>query len=92
MVSVVWDEELAAAYDEVYAWEAAPSVVEPITGILAELAAGGAALEFAVGTGRIALALSARGVPVTGIELSIQAGYWVGKLRFGWHTVKVAAW
>jgi len=38
------------------------SVVEPIAGVLAALAGGGAALEFAVGTGRIALALRARGV------------------------------
>jgi SAM-dependent methyltransferase len=45
-------------------------VVSPIAGLLAELASGGAALEFGVGTGRIALALSALGVAVTGIELS----------------------
>lgn len=70
MASVVWDAEFAAVYDDVYAWEADPSVVEPITGVLAGLAGGGAALEFAVGTGRVALALSARGVAVTGIELS----------------------
>ena len=70
MASIVWDEELAAVYDDVYAWQAEPSAVEPITRVLAELAGGGAALEFGVGTGRIALALSARGVAVTGIELS----------------------
>jgi hypothetical protein len=66
----MWGAELAAVYDNVYAWEAEPSVVEPITGVLAELAGSGAALELAAGTGRIALALSARGVAVTGIELS----------------------
>ena len=38
--------------------------------VLAELAGDGAALELAVGTGRVALPLAARGVPVTGIELS----------------------
>ncbi|MBA3311452.1 MAG: class I SAM-dependent methyltransferase [Nocardioidaceae bacterium] len=38
--------------------------------LLAELAGGGGALEFAVGTGRIALPLAARGVQVHGIELS----------------------
>ncbi|MFY9927047.1 MAG: class I SAM-dependent methyltransferase [Streptosporangiaceae bacterium] len=70
MASVVWEAELAAVYDDVYAWEAEPSVVEPIAVGLAALAGGGAALEFAVGTGRVALALSARGVAVTGIELS----------------------
>ncbi len=37
---------------------------------LAELADGGRALEFAIGTGRIALPLQDRGVPVAGIELS----------------------
>lgn len=70
MASVVWEAELAAVYDDVYAREAEPSVVEPIAGVLAGLAGSGAALEFAVGTGRVALALSARGVAVTGIELS----------------------
>lgn len=38
--------------------------------LLTELAGTGSALEFAIGTGRIALPLAARGVPVDGIELS----------------------
>ena len=38
--------------------------------ILTELARGGPALEFAVGTGRVAIPLSARGISVHGIELS----------------------
>ena len=38
--------------------------------LLAELAGEGAALEFAIGTGRIALPLAQRGVEVHGIELS----------------------
>jgi SAM-dependent methyltransferase len=37
---------------------------------LAELAAGGPALELAVGTGRVAIPLAERGVDVSGIELS----------------------
>ena len=37
---------------------------------LADLASGGRALEFAIGTGRIALPLAARGTCVDGIELS----------------------
>jgi SAM-dependent methyltransferase len=41
-----------------------------VVDLLASLTADGAALEFAVGTGRVALALSARGVAVSGIELS----------------------
>lgn len=38
--------------------------------VLADLAAGQCALEFAIGTGRVALPLAARGVDVEGIELS----------------------
>ena len=37
---------------------------------LVELTDGGAAMEFAIGTGRVAVPLAARGVPVAGIELS----------------------
>jgi SAM-dependent methyltransferase len=44
--------------------------VEPIVDFLAEAAGVGAALELGIGTGRIALPLAARGVPVHGIELS----------------------
>jgi hypothetical protein len=47
-----------------------PAAIEPVVDLLAELAGDGAALELAIGTGRIALPLAARGVPVTGIELS----------------------
>jgi SAM-dependent methyltransferase len=47
-----------------------PAAVEPAVAVLSELADGGRALEFALGTGRIALPLSARGVEVCGIELS----------------------
>jgi SAM-dependent methyltransferase len=68
--SITWGQEFAEAYDAIYAYEAEPSVLDPMVALLAELARGGPALEFAVGTGRVALALSARGVPVTGIELS----------------------
>ena len=47
-----------------------PAVVDPAVDLLVELAGGGRALELAIGTGRIALPLSQRGVPVYGIELS----------------------
>jgi SAM-dependent methyltransferase len=67
---VTWGPELAEVYDETYAAMFEPSVLDPMTGFLAELAQGGPALEFAVGTGRVALALSARGTPVHGLELS----------------------
>jgi SAM-dependent methyltransferase len=44
--------------------------VEPAVDFLAELAGDGAALELGIGTGRIALPLSQRGVRVCGIDLS----------------------
>jgi SAM-dependent methyltransferase len=70
MGSIVWDAEIAEVYDATYAALAAPSVVDPMVDLLALLAGDGAALEFAIGTGRVALPLSARGIPVQGIELS----------------------
>ncbi|HWL34620.1 MAG TPA: class I SAM-dependent methyltransferase [Frankiaceae bacterium] len=70
MGSVTWGQEIADGYDETYRDEAQPAVLDPIVDLLAELAGDGRALEFAVGTGRVALPLSARGVPVSGIELS----------------------
>jgi trans-aconitate methyltransferase len=63
-------EQIAARYDEDEAEMFEPSVVEPAVDFLAGLARGGAALELAVGTGRIALPLADRGVPVHGIDLS----------------------
>ena len=70
MPSVEWGPDIAAAFDTTYAHLATPDVVDPMVDVLAELAGAGRALEFAVGTGRIALALSARGIDVHGIELS----------------------
>lgn len=70
MGSVVWGREIAEAYDSNVASMLDPAVVEPAVDRLALLAGSGAALEFAVGTGRVALPLRARGVPVHGIELS----------------------
>lgn len=64
-------EAVAARYDESSAEMFADDVVEPVAGFLAGLAGGGGrALEFGVGTGRIALPLARRGVEVHGIELS----------------------
>ena len=62
-------ESVAADYDAP-GGDNAPEVVQPAVDVLAELADGGPALELAIGTGRIAVPLAARGVPVTGIELS----------------------
>ena len=65
-----FDERVAARYDESAADMFDPEVVEPAVDLLAELAGGGRALELGIGTGRIALPLARRGVPVHGIELS----------------------
>jgi SAM-dependent methyltransferase len=70
MASIMWDSEMAEVYDESYAEEFDPAVLDPMVSALAELANGRSAVEFAVGTGRVALALAERGVMVRGIELS----------------------
>jgi len=70
MGSIVWGREIAEVYDATYAAKFEPSVLEPMIDVLVELARGGPALEFAVGTGGVALPLSARGISVSGIELS----------------------
>ena len=70
MTKNYFDEDVAARYDDSSGPEFDPEVVGRTVDVLAELAGDGAALEFAVGTGRIALPLAARGVPVSGIELS----------------------
>ncbi|MFC3996710.1 class I SAM-dependent DNA methyltransferase [Nocardiopsis sediminis] len=66
----IWDDEAARSYDTPGVGMFAPEVLEPAVDRLAELAGGGRALEFAIGTGRVAVPLAQRGVPVTGIELS----------------------
>lgn len=66
----VWTAEVAKRYDTADASLFAPEVLGPTVDRLAELAGDGGALEFAIGTGRVAVPLVARGIPVTGIELS----------------------
>ena len=64
-----FDESVAARYDsdeEMFD----PAVVDPVIDLLVEIAGSGRALELGIGTGRIALPLAQRGVPVHGIELS----------------------
>lgn len=63
-------EEVAAGYDDSSGEQFDPDVIATTVEVLAELAGDGAALELAVGTGRVALPLAARGVRVSGIELS----------------------
>ncbi|MFD6417053.1 class I SAM-dependent DNA methyltransferase [Streptomyces sp. NPDC060194] len=66
----IWDTRAAQAYDTPGTGMFAPEVLGPTVDRLVELASGGSALELAVGTGRVAVPLAERGVPVTGIELS----------------------
>ena len=65
-----FDEPVAARYDESSAEMFDPAVVDPVVDFLVDLAGSGRALELGIGTGRIALPLAQRGVPVHGIELS----------------------
>lgn len=63
-------EDIAAHYTEDSGWAFNPLVIAQTVDVLADLVGDGTALEFAVGTGRIALPLAAQGVPVSGIDLS----------------------
>jgi SAM-dependent methyltransferase len=67
---VRFDEQIAASYDADSASMSRPEVVGPAVEFLAALAGDGVALELGIGTGRIALPLSARGVRVHGIDIS----------------------
>jgi len=68
--SDVWDAASAERYDATSAFMFAPEVLDPAVRFLADRAGDGHALEFAIGTGRVAIPLVQRGVPVSGIELS----------------------
>lgn len=64
-----WDEATAATYDDSTEEHFHPREIEATVAFLADLA-GDSALEFGIGTGRIALPLSRRGVRVAGIDSS----------------------
>ena len=66
----IWDVDAAQRYDTPGTGMFAPEVLGPTVDRLVELATGGRALELAIGTGRVAVPLAERGVPVIGIELS----------------------
>jgi SAM-dependent methyltransferase len=66
----IWDDEAAQNYDTPGVGMFADRILVPTIDVLAELADGGRAVEFAIGTGRVAIPLSLAGVSVTGIELS----------------------
>ena len=65
-----FDERIAKSYDAKWPELFEPAVVDPAVRFLAGLAGGGAALELGIGTGRLAIPLSRRGVRVQGIDLS----------------------
>jgi len=65
--------EWASDYDRFF-----PDVAEGMVELLEELARGGRVLELAIGTGRVALPLKARGNDVSGIDISPEM---VAKLR-----------
>jgi SAM-dependent methyltransferase len=71
-------EPVAARYDDPHDEMFQPATIEPVVDLLAEHAGSGRALELGIGTGRIALPLAERGVPVAGIDLS---GAMVARLR-----------
>lgn len=66
----LWDAEAARDYDTPDMGMFAADVLGPTVDRLAALADGGRALEFAIGTGRVAIPLAERGVSVVGIEYS----------------------
>jgi SAM-dependent methyltransferase len=66
----LWDTETAQRYDSPGTGMFAPEVLEPTVDRLVQLAGDGRVLELAIGTGRVAIPLAERGVPVVGIELS----------------------
>ncbi|HZU12313.1 MAG TPA: class I SAM-dependent methyltransferase [Chloroflexota bacterium] len=65
-----FDEPVAARYDETSAEMFAPETLDPAVDFLADLAGDGAVLELGIGTGRVALPLSRRGIRMHGIDLS----------------------
>ena len=65
-----FDERIAESYEAKWPELFEPAAVDPVVNFLADLAGPGPVLELGIGTGRIALPLSRRGVRVHGIELS----------------------
>jgi SAM-dependent methyltransferase len=70
MPKIYFDDRIAERYETYWPELFEPAVIDPAVSFLAERAGTGAALELGIGTGRLALPLSQRGVRVHGIELS----------------------
>ncbi|MGW7165068.1 class I SAM-dependent DNA methyltransferase [Streptomyces sp. NPDC054884] len=68
--SEMWTRATADRYDAEETEMSSAAVLGPTLAFLSELAGGGRALEFAIGTGRVGVPLRERGVPVVGVELS----------------------
>jgi SAM-dependent methyltransferase len=66
----IWNIAAAQNYDTPGKGMFSSEIIDPTVTRLVELAEGGRILEFAIGTGRIAIPLVQRGISVTGIELS----------------------
>ena len=64
------DPRIAVEYDAAVADRFTAAAIEPAVVLLAELAGSGTAVEFAVGTGRLAVPLAGSGVTVKGIDFS----------------------
>lgn len=70
MADTRFDDWVAEHYEILWPELFDPEVLDPAVGFLADLAGSGRVLEFGVGTGRLAVPLAERGIPVAGIELS----------------------
>lgn len=68
--TTIWTEAAAASYDTPGTGMFDPDLLAATADRLADLAMGGAALELAIGTGRVAIPLRERGVPVSGVEIA----------------------
>jgi len=70
MAETHFDDWVASRYERLWPELFDPAVVDPAVGFLAGLAGVGPVLELGIGTGRIAIPLSRRGVAVHGVDLS----------------------
>ncbi|MGE0600289.1 MAG: class I SAM-dependent methyltransferase [Dehalococcoidia bacterium] len=70
MSEPVFNSAVAATYDADSAEMFDPALLGATVDFLARLAGSGAAIEFAIGTGRVALPLAQQGIEVHGIDIS----------------------
>ena len=88
-----FDERIAKSYEARWPELFDPAVIDPVVRSLADLAAGGSALELGIGTGRIAIPLTSQGL--------ISHHYWVvdgqletfsGSFRYVWPSERWSDW